>query len=119
MRLLLLFMLVFMTGCPPTECVRDGDCRPSEPVCIDYRCMQCNDDYDCPDQERCWTDADSYGHCVDCLDNSHCSAPTPYCLDNTEDDYDLKRKQCVECRDSNDCPVSGEYCNTYDTWTCQ
>jgi hypothetical protein len=85
----------------PQYCVQDsGTCGP-----------HCADDSDCaPSSQVCDTDA---GACVQCLDDTQCSQPTPVCLAGFQ-----QANRCVQCVLPSQCPDTSPGCAFYQCGTC-
>ena len=67
------------------ECVNDFGCRdPATPYCRGFRCVECRNQNDCP--EQC-----ARGKCVQCELDSHCESGT--CIDN----------MCMQCTQTIEC----------------
>lgn len=119
--------------------------RQGKRFCSGYKCVNCRNDNDCSSDGNCNSVCSngecsvrsnldcrvtnmthrcliSVHQCVQCLDNSHCSAPTPFCSNNRcvnclNDYHCSSNSNCDSiCNGNNDCVKrSGLDCTLSDT----
>jgi hypothetical protein len=116
-----------LAGCRAQECLKNADCPTELPICSEFTCVGCVNDFDCPDKDNvtyyCWKDPNNFGFCARCYWDENgsvvgCGGTKPLCWrDESDNGYDPFYNSysnylptCVECIEDHDCPVAGNRC---------